>query len=315
MPNVLRLLEFLTVSIAIVATPIVASAIVVRHDVADAVYVRAAQATVFEAVGTLHADRTMLGAGTLICDRWVLTSAHVVANVTAREWQFEVGDARYVVDDIFVNPGWTGDPGDGHDIALLRLARPVRGIQPVPLFRGTDDLGTRVSVVGFGYTGDGLSGVRSFDGSLRAATNVLEEYDADYMLFFFDEPASRYATSREGMAAFNDSGGPVFVPSDKGWLLAGTISFIRDWNENGVLADYGDVQGASRLVLHLPWLDTVLASCAGDLNASGRVEFADLLAVLSAWGPCGGCAEDVDASGQVDLHDLVTLLTAWGPCP
>ncbi len=55
-------------------------------------------------------------------------------------------------------------------------------------------------------------------------------------------------------------------------------------------------------------------ACPEDLDESGTVDFADLLAVLAAWGPCDGCPEDLDGSGAVDFADLLAVLAAWGPC-
>ena len=56
-------------------------------------------------------------------------------------------------------------------------------------------------------------------------------------------------------------------------------------------------------------------SCPGDADASRVVDFADVLAVLSVWGPCPGCPEDFDGSGVVDVTDLLVVLASWGPCP
>ena len=56
--------------------------------------------------------------------------------------------------------------------------------------------------------------------------------------------------------------------------------------------------------------------CPADLDDSGDVGFADVLAILAAWGPCEGeCAEDLDGSGSVDFGDILVVLAAWGPCP
>ena len=55
-------------------------------------------------------------------------------------------------------------------------------------------------------------------------------------------------------------------------------------------------------------------ACEGDLDESGEVDFADLVSLLAAWGPCPGCPQDLNASGAVDFSDLVSLLSAWGPC-
>ena len=54
--------------------------------------------------------------------------------------------------------------------------------------------------------------------------------------------------------------------------------------------------------------------CAADLDGTGDVGFTDLLAVLTAWGPCSGCPEDLDGDRSVGFTDLLEVLTAWGPC-
>jgi hypothetical protein len=56
-------------------------------------------------------------------------------------------------------------------------------------------------------------------------------------------------------------------------------------------------------------------ACDADLDGNGDVGFDDLLAVLAAWGPCGGCAEDIDGDGSVAFGDLLIVLSTWGPCP
>jgi len=54
--------------------------------------------------------------------------------------------------------------------------------------------------------------------------------------------------------------------------------------------------------------------CPADIDESGDVGFADLLAALSAWGRCAGCAADVDGSGDVGFADVLAILADWGPC-
>ena len=51
---------------------------------------------------------------------------------------------------------------------------------------------------------------------------------------------------------------------------------------------------------------------AGDVNDDGVVDFADLLAVLGAWGPCAGdCPADLDGDGVVGFADLLIVLANW----
>jgi hypothetical protein len=56
-------------------------------------------------------------------------------------------------------------------------------------------------------------------------------------------------------------------------------------------------------------------ACPWDLNRDGDVGFADLLAVLSDWGPCAGCPADFDGNNDVGFADLLKVLSEWGPCP
>jgi len=46
----------------------------------------------------------------------------------------------------------------------------------------------------------------------------------------------------------------------------------------------------------------------------------DLLAVISAWGPCPpgcptGCPADTNNDCVVSVIDLLTVITNWGACP
>ncbi|MCP3905831.1 MAG: hypothetical protein GY715_19580 [Planctomycetes bacterium] len=59
----------------------------------------------------------------------------------------------------------------------------------------------------------------------------------------------------------------------------------------------------------------VIIACAADLNDNGAVDFADILEIIAAWGPCTACAEDLDASGDVGFGDILQVIAAWGPCP
>ena len=56
------------------------------------------------------------------------------------------------------------------------------------------------------------------------------------------------------------------------------------------------------------------AECSADVDGSGAVDVADLVAVISAWGLCGACDADIDQSGSVDVADLVAVISAWGAC-
>ncbi|MFK7961974.1 MAG: M12 family metallo-peptidase [Phycisphaerales bacterium] len=55
-------------------------------------------------------------------------------------------------------------------------------------------------------------------------------------------------------------------------------------------------------------------TCPADFDGSGAVDFADLVSLLSAFGPCDDCVQDLDGDGEVAFDDLVGLLASFGPC-
>jgi hypothetical protein len=50
---------------------------------------------------------------------------------------------------------------------------------------------------------------------------------------------------------------------------------------------------------------------SADVNCDGVVDTEDLLAVISAWGPCDGCPEDTNDDGVVATEDLLAVLAQW----
>jgi len=59
---------------------------------------------------------------------------------------------------------------------------------------------------------------------------------------------------------------------------------------------------------------SALFTCPPDVDGSFFVDFADLLQILGAWGPCDDCLEDLDGDGDVGFSDVLTVLRDWGPC-
>jgi len=140
-----------------------AHAIVIRHDLADSDYIVAdsdypALVTLFE-----PDDCT----GTLVHESYLLTVAHCAADL--EEGQFlVVNGVRHAVAEVIRHPRWRSNR-DNFDIALVRFQRPVRGVTPLPIYRGAEELGAVVTLVGRGVHATGLQGERraQSDGNLR----------------------------------------------------------------------------------------------------------------------------------------------------
>lgn len=59
--------------------------------------------------------------------------------------------------------------------------------------------------------------------------------------------------------------------------------------------------------------------CLGDVIVNGTRDVADLLAVITNWGPCPAppatCPADIIVNGSVDVADLLAVISNWGACP
>ena len=98
-----------------------------------------------------------------------------------------------------------------------------------------------------------------------------------------------------------------------GWFLIGDESMTstgRRWSSRESGASTNE-----QPVLNVTWMPP---PCSGDGNGDGTVDFADIVGVTAAWGPCEPkveCAFDFDDSGAVDFADLLVVIAAFGPCP
>lgn len=133
----------------------------------------------------------------------------------------------------------------------------------------------------------------------------------------------------QGWKAFNFD-----IPSQSTTLPAGwhTIQLgpnapqNPDWND--VITDvdqlrflYGDPAGFFIFQMWTLGIDNARITHApppipGDTNGDGVVNVADLLAVISAWGPCpappASCPADMNGDGVVNVADLLIVITNWG---
>jgi hypothetical protein len=232
-----------------ILVPADAGAIVIRHDRDDSRYMAAAREL------PAPVDIAMAH-GTLIDPRWILTAAHVADGLSPLTGTVSIEGEAYPVDRVVLHPSWIGDLGPGRaepqwiDLALIRLARPVRDARPVTLYAKPDERGKTVHFVGRGQTGTGRSGPTHEDRRLRAATDVVSEVDEGHLYFRFDEPPA--ATDLEGISGPGDSGGPALIATADGPAVAGVSSWNDDHGPG--LCTYGTTEVYTRVSTYLPWI-------------------------------------------------------------
>ncbi len=175
--------------------------------------------------------------GSLIGSRWVLTAAHCVygedpddiAVAVSRTNLDSTQGVRVDVREIYVHPDYDGTIGTP-DVALIELAKPVRGIELITLAGSGDDAfeadGTLLTVIGWGNTS--TTGHPNYPDELRELqVPVVSDAECDFAY------SGSIATDIEVCAGEKnvdscggDSGGPLFATTTSGdYVQVGVVSW------------------------------------------------------------------------------------------
>jgi hypothetical protein len=150
-----------------------------------------------------------------------------------------------------------------HDIALIKLVKPIEDVKPLPLYRESDERGKVAEIIGNGATGDGEVGEYPHSphrGKLRRAYNRIIRAHGQWLDYLFD--CGSHALRLEGVLGDGDSGGPLLIQSDGQWKLAG----LADWKHwpldrpRFVAGVCGQEFSNSRISHFAKWIDDVIAS-------------------------------------------------------
>jgi hypothetical protein len=193
----------------------------------------------------------------LIGSQWVLTAAHCSVGIGATEGRFTIGDQTYSSEEIFVYPSFRPrrlNSNKAHDLALWKLSEPVVGIDPSPIFRQTPQVGTLLTLVGFG-SGGTLAGEDGDFGTKRVGTTRLDRVKSTRIRWVFDQPT-------ESNTGHGDSGGPAFINVNGTYQVAGITSGGTKSN-----ASKGDHSFDTRIDVFQTWIDDVMS---GALSTSAR---------------------------------------------
>ena len=195
---------------------------------------------------------------TLVHESYLLTVAHCAAEVNAGK-VLQVNGVPHTVAEVILHPQWNRRRDD-YDIALVRLAEPVKGVTPLPIYRGPEETGALITLVGRGDSGTGVRGERgaSNDGRLRKCTNIVSQVNDHFIEILFERPGEEGVTELEGVGAAGDSGCPAFIEVDGVSYIAG----LNSWGDGprGVrVGQYGANDYQTRVTRYLEWLDSVVA--------------------------------------------------------
>jgi hypothetical protein len=227
---------------------VAAPAIVIRADVPDARY-RELGAKFKDTVVTFPWVRETgevwpaSGTGTLVAPQWVLTAGHVGVRFKAGHPEnpdrspdyATIAGRNYEIEQVFLHPdSEKGITRPGADVALIKLAAPVKEGKPACLYGARNEAGQLATIAGFGMTGTHLTGATARDFTLRAATTRLAErqvpswaiYDrvGETLATTFRLPSDPDVTPLEGTIGGGDSGGPAFLMHEGKLCVAGVAT-------------------------------------------------------------------------------------------
>lgn len=242
--------------------------------------------------------------GTLIAPGYVLTAAHVASGVDASNIVFNLNvggnlTQQIVASAVYVNPTYTSfsstHPADG-DLAIIKLSQAAAsGTPSYSLYGGDLRAGTTMTLVGYGDSGNGDTGIISAGATpsvKRVGQNNADSFAgrldgsiAKAIYYFdFDGPTAAsnvmgggtLGNSLETSLASGDSGSPAFVRDTQGnWLLAGVNTF-----RFGASLGFGNGGGGQLISPYATWINSVISPVPEPsqahmlLSALGLVGFA-----------------------------------------
>lgn len=190
------------------------------------------------------------GSCVIISENYALTAAHVVSNSINQFILYK--NETYPAAVSAIHALYDNKEFGKHDIALIRLQRPIKLDFYPELYTEKDEIEKICSISGFGYYGDFEKGYgsKNFDNKRRAGSNIVNRIEKNVLICTnTDSPV----TSLEFLICVGDSGGGLFIDQK----LAGINScvFSKDGKAD---SDYGDYSGHTRISDYHLWIQSTI---------------------------------------------------------
>lgn len=246
-------------------------------------------------IGNQSGDIEGVCTGSLLRDTYFLSAAHCLTDEQGNLRPTDAvvrfpdlpneGEFASFVTDYFINPEWTGNSTEGNDLAVLKLdqAAPTE-VERYNLYQRTNEVGLPYTLVGYGGTGTGNTGVTSTVVDLLEAGEVIEKRSGQNRIDVVDTQANiLFSDFDNGNSANNFFGvnADVIEPTD---IAANLSDTGLGTNEVGVFeGDSGgpglinnQIAGVASFVFGCSDPD-VLNICATDVDETTNGSFGELI--------------------------------------
>lgn len=260
--------------------------------------------------GATPASGQFCGAA-LVAPQWVLTAGHCLEGTPASSLEVWIGGRnlnnaaegiRVGVTQVISHPNF-GENAQGalvYDFCLLKLARAVTEITPLPLIEAAAQVapGITARAIGWGATADGGSGSTTLLQvdlpivSLTIAGQSVTGLGATHIAA--GRPSGGIDTCQ------GDSGGPLLVKNASGaWLHSGTVSFGNGCARPGEYGIYGNTIAVK------PWILSYIGGAVTPVD-----DHSNTTVNASALSLGGTVIGNLENGGDVDVFKI--MLTSAG---
>lgn len=195
-------------------------------------------------------QRLNIGSCVLINSEWIITAAHVVSPL--EKCQVKNGNNIIYIEKIFIPKTFKMNKFGIGDITLGKLSQKIHIKNEYPqLYKEENELNKICSIVGFGVTGNFITGPKISDSIKRAGTNKIEEIREELLVCSPSRDINK--TKLEFLISHGDSGGGLFIDNK----LAGINSCVMasDGNPN---SSYTDEGCHTRISQYIDWIREII---------------------------------------------------------